>query len=1797
MDAIPLITDDDPSESSSSSSPPVDMSIPGAFASKMCCADEKCNGRDCTDDPISDPPPSKRARTGFQLPPNIIEADNANMTLPAGSRPKNTASGNTSIPRVLEQPPHPVKESEKFKTHVGLTVCYCGIHTHSFTCKKPPKGFHGCRMCYGRALSNGTRPIELFASASDGVIQWDELDPCDKPLAFEDYDRHDADGWVSAIDPDRHTCKRNLYHLGDDCSRTIIWELDRPVEEPLQPELANDMTKDEIISSLYQQMFQRESNVGFTGDGCRKFKEDRVDYHIFHRRDNNHLFYSLLLGLVETEQVSPGDKSIEGLRRDLMHHLDGKRCDDVISTTTQTTVIRDYIEPRVAQSDIDMDEQLKLYSQLMKSATGDQCFGGGELEIHLFSEVTGVNVAVYDKTKGELRRVELIGGNANRPTIHLLRETTKSESVGPKSGNNNATGAISPPKHHYTLFTPRFKGAMDKLQTFDVKHLRLLYNTVSDSLRGRNAWVVDFNPLLTSLLGCNSNLLHLGSTEQSKAALFYIGPYINKDGLKITDALPILLKAREHTLNFPSIADDADTNKRHVQHTLTRTLNKMNNLVEVSDTQGASSLLGMGASLCSDLFVTCDVSAIGKFVGYDLRRLPHNKEAMYANEDGLEVDTKEKGESAGGEDEEEEEKQYYDETDILSGDIEDMFGCHSEDGGGDGGDSEDGSLDSDQTGEDKEASSGVAYSADDFQVTEEEDDVDLEMAQRMSGTCSNDESSGLESDEQMSASCNHDGGDSLCDTEDGNETRYQTGNITNKTSDTQYEDCNVLDRDSRRQIARNRRKHHLNQIEDNEEDMIVDDNDETLDFKHINASCGVTPLYRSNDGMSKIPVSYAALYRYRGRELAWMPRYLYYACVRVEISDTGKCSKAVQFGEGLGIEKRYHQVLRFKQCTLRFTGSPPVLPEKMPEGEESDEGYRRKRRLWEKKANRFGMFYLLMFRAEDTLYEKGQLNTYKYDYDAFKEFYRGLLCSRKKYDCLILRQMKTCIFSWRVDKERREMLADFRGRKKTMWSDEEKEAAKSYFGKHKSMQGVTDDGMDYISPAGVRHMSTKQLTDAMKHIGHSRALIDTLDNLFGTSDEGGVSPTRRDNRKIRSQTIQPFHASLDQAKRNSSKVAYNEEELDAKIQVPNKYRKIPNLDKKVDKYIKAQKLSPDKDIVIQLAREHYKAIRSGEAEDRDYIAPLLFVSGKPGNGKSKIIETLDGIVKIMGVGEQMKCAYMGSAAVNIHGTTLLKPWNIPVFGETDERKIRPWDLTKLRDLKRRYGNNIYDMCGVVVDEVSTTQPYMLACLSARMQELFQVFDKPFGGRKVILVGDFDQKPPTAGGKGNTLPGIMMKYIEEEGTIPGDTEEAEKLGLAGMGGYLFSTFRHIELTSQHRSGDPRHTSVINKMSRTGRVSVKDLKDNYKALSAEDMASDDFRFATIIVTGNDERRQINARQARRWAEYHGVNVVRWARVRDESKWRGKPRTEECVTHVMQNSCFWEHYIHGAKGYLNTYGINAEEGLANGTEIKYHSLSFTDRDQRRQFREKLKRARPGDVIGIDSPPTAINVELFPDFPGDSTATTAAKKAERRLWLRSGKGSITRDGRVVIPISLADGNKIKYKTTYVPGCTNEANLWYGVSQVDLKDHFPIEPAFSITVDKAQGKTIHRIVLSISEHSHHLNKIKWEDLYVALSRVRHGEHMRLLIKGGDWGTLGYLDDLKRNEYTGWFFRGYEDHPSKDGSKVWNFEKARKGAGLDGKKKFGSKKSRGKRKRKSDFGQVTPIRGEIGEDGKKVFRL
>ena len=80
----------------------------------------------------------------------------------------------------------------------------------------------------------------------------------------------------------------------------------------------------------------------------------------------------------------------------------------------------------------------------------------------------------------------------------------------------------------------------------------------------------------------------------------FAGPYMNKNLVEIIDAFDLLLEAQDYAETYPSTAEDASINKRFVQHVLTQVINKMNSLMEVSDTQAAAALLGMKAGICSD---------------------------------------------------------------------------------------------------------------------------------------------------------------------------------------------------------------------------------------------------------------------------------------------------------------------------------------------------------------------------------------------------------------------------------------------------------------------------------------------------------------------------------------------------------------------------------------------------------------------------------------------------------------------------------------------------------------------------------------------------------------------------------------------------------------------------------------------------------------------------------------------------------------------------------------------------------------------------------------------------------------------------------------------------------------------------------------------------------------------------------------------------------------------------------------------------------------------------------------------
>jgi len=201
---------------------------------------------------------------------------------------------------------------------------------------------------------------------------------------------------------------------------------------------------------------------------------------------------------------------------------------------------------------------------------------------------------------------------------------------------------------------------------------------------------------------------------------------------------------------------------------------------------------------------------------------------------------------------------------------------------------------------------------------------------------------------------------------------------------------------------------------------------------------------------------------------------------------------------------------------------------------------------------------------------------------------------------------------------------------------------------------------------------------------------------------------------------------------------------------------------------------------------------------------------------------------------------------------------------------------------------------------------------------------------------------------------------------------------------------------------------------------------------------------------------------------------------------------------------------------------------------------------------------VITLDNPPSAVNVELFADFPEDSEAQKKKNAKMRQRWQH---GSLVKDGgRIVIPISTSCGSYNEWEKSYVPsahstspytfaGVSMRRRLCsrpiYGLSTVTLKDHFCIEPGFCITLHKAQGRTIRRLILSISDHPYHKLRHEWEGLYVGLSRVEYNEHIRLLLKRGDWGTAKLLLGLERCKYTECFFKGYVQQTNQRGMR-WN---------------------------------------------------
>lgn len=171
----------------------------------------------------------------------------------------------------------------------------------------------------------------------------------------------------------------------------------------------------------------------------------------------------------------------------------------------------------------------------------------------------------------------------------------------------------------------------------------------------------------------------------------------------------------------------------------------------------------------------------------------------------------------------------------------------------------------------------------------------------------------------------------------------------------------------------------------------------------------------------------------------------------------------------------------------------------------------------------------------------------------------------------------------------------------------------------------------------------------------------------------------------------------------------------------------------------------------------------------------VFLTGEAGTGKSTLVREF---IRRCGH-ECIVLAPTGIAALNAGGTTihsqmrlkpgLLNPLNLEPL--TDGNRCRALRMAKT----------------IIIDEISMVRSDLFCAMDARLRELAPAVsrDRPFGGKQIVLVGDFMQLPPVVGS-------------EEEGEFVN-----EKLG----GKFAFETdlwaasmFRTIFLKTVHRQNE-------------------------------------------------------------------------------------------------------------------------------------------------------------------------------------------------------------------------------------------------------------------------------------------------------------------------------------------------------------------------------------------------------------
>jgi len=475
--------------------------------------------------------------------------------------------------------------------------------------------------------------------------------------------------------------------------------------------------------------------------------------------------------------------------------------------------------------------------------------------------------------------------------------------------------------------------------------------------------------------------------------------------------------------------------------------------------------------------------------------------------------------------------------------------------------------------------------------------------------------------------------------------------------------------------------------------------------------------------------------------------------------------------------------------------------------------------------------------------------------------------------------------------------------------------------------------------------------------------------------------------------------------------------------------------------------------IVTWFNEYHQHIRDPQHRSAPNQLKLL-IHGPAGTGKSFLVQKL---VDRLGIKNIATASYTGVAASNLpQGKTLNSTFSIPYMKRTNTRGLssNPPSITSTA----KAIHNLGEARIVIIDEISLTSAPMLNKIEKKLRDWYDGV-QPFGGLAIVAMGDFFQ-----------IPCVGAKSL-----VSASLDAADYIGR------LFNQFTKIDFNKQERAAeDVAHVQRLMFFRQpsisTTPVKASKILDHLKPITRADVESDPkWLEAAIIVPDNYTRKAFNKAQILRFAKQTNQPVLAFRfelssatkKVFDEGAARNRTPVEKLLDQYDDLTFY---FAAGAPAVLKS-NIGADRRISNGSMCRLHSLTFNPSSM--PSFEEIANAPPGCVHMLSQTPLSINII----FPGASIAD----------WPTGWSLSTT---EVVIPMMQQRSEEV----LKIPGHSQLKLGFY---------NFNVDLAFAVTFHKVQGRTLDRVIIDLNSPG--LPKITCASLYVAISRVRLGKHLRLL--------------------------------------------------------------------------------------------